>query len=69
MKCCLLRELDSERKAVELSEEEMKALGFRQFRTLFQGMADRLTGYKYVALDREGHRQGSLNEVLPSDGT
>ena len=33
-------------------------------------MADRMTaifkrlGYKYVALDLEGYRQGSLNEVL-----
>ncbi len=76
-------------KQVELGEEEMKALGFRQFRTRFHGemvrieiardelpramsldMADRLTkifkklGYKYVALDLEGYRQGSLNEVL-----
>jgi len=79
---------------VELGEEEMKALGFRQFRTRFHGeivrieiareelpramtleMADRLTaifkrlGYKYVALDLEGYRQGSLNEVLPVFGT
>jgi pyridinium-3,5-biscarboxylic acid mononucleotide sulfurtransferase len=78
-------------KQVELGEEEMKALGFRQFRTRFHGemvrieiardelpramtieMADRLTaifkrlGYKYVALDLEGYRQGSLNEVLPA---
>jgi uncharacterized protein len=77
-------------KQVELGEEEMKTLGFRQFRTRFHGdivrieiareelplamtleMADRLTaifkrlGYKYVALDLEGYRQGSLNEVLP----
>ncbi len=76
-------------KQVELGETEMKALGFRQFRTRFHGemvrieiareelpramsldMADRLTaifkrlGYKYVALDLEGYRQGSLNEVL-----
>ena len=76
-------------KQVELGEEEMKALGFRQFRTRFHGeivrieiareelqramsleMADRMTaifkrlGYKYVALDLEGYRQGSLNEVL-----
>jgi uncharacterized protein len=81
-------------KQVELGEEEMKALGFRQFRTRFHGemvrieiareelpramtleMADRLTaifrrlGYKYVALDLEGYRQGSLNEVLPVIGT
>jgi len=76
-------------KQVELGEEEMKALGFRQFRTRFHGeivrieiapeelehalnieMARRLTaifkqlGYKYVTLDLEGYRQGSLNEVL-----
>src|SRR5579863_3660288 len=76
-------------KTVEIGEEEMKALGFRQFRTRFHGelvrievardemekalnleMAGKLTdifkklGYKYVALDLEGYRQGSLNEVL-----
>lgn len=81
-------------KQVEIGEEEMKALGFRQFRTRFHGemvrievareelplamtieMADRLTaifkrlGYKYVALDLEGYRQGSLNEVLPGLAT
>ena len=78
-------------KTVEIGEEEMKALGFRQFRTRFHGelvrieiapeelpraldldMARRLTaifkrlGYKYVTLDLEGYRQGSLNEVLVS---
>jgi uncharacterized protein len=77
-------------RTVEVGEEEMKALGFRQFRTRFHGevvrievapeelpkalnleMAGRLTrifkglGYKYVTLDLEGYRQGSLNEVLP----
>ena len=39
-------------------------------------MADRLTAifkrlgynYKYVALDLEGYRQGSLNEALPDFG-
>lgn len=76
-------------KTVEIGEEEIKALGFRQFRTRFHGelvrieiapeelpraldieMARRLTGifrqlgYKYVTLDLEGYRQGSLNEVL-----
>ncbi|HEX4277678.1 MAG TPA: ATP-dependent sacrificial sulfur transferase LarE [Bryobacteraceae bacterium] len=76
-------------KTVELGEEEVKALGFRQFRTRFHGelvrieiapeelpraldvdMARRLTaifkrlGYKYITLDLEGYRQGSLNEVL-----
>ena len=77
-------------KTVETGEEELKALGFRQFRVRFHGevvrieiareemekaltmeMARRLTaifkdlGFQYVALDLEGYRQGSLNEVLP----
>jgi uncharacterized protein len=76
-------------RTVEIGEEEVKALGFRQFRTRFHGelvrieiapeelpraldieMARKLTGifrrlgYKYVTLDLEGYRQGSLNEVL-----
>src|SRR5215469_16683696 len=71
---------------VEVGEEELKALGFRQFRTRFHGelvrieiareelpkaldpeMARRFTaifkslGYKYVTLDLEGYRQGSLD--------
>jgi uncharacterized protein len=74
---------------VETGEEEIKALGFRQFRVRFHGevvrieiareemaramsmeMALRFTaifkglGFKYVTLDLEGYRQGSLNEVL-----
>jgi uncharacterized protein len=74
---------------VEVGEEELKGLGFRQFRTRFHGelvrieiareelpkaldpeMARRFTaifkslGYKYVTLDLEGYRQGSLNEAL-----
>jgi uncharacterized protein len=76
-------------RTVEAGEEEIKALGFRQFRTRFHGelvrieiapeelpralnteMAGRLTaifkrlGYKYVTLDLEGYRQGSMNAVL-----
>ncbi len=76
-------------KTVENGEEEIKALGFRQFRVRFHGevvrieiareelekaltleMAGKFTaifkklGFKYVALDLEGYRQGSLNEVL-----
>ncbi|HUI82293.1 MAG TPA: ATP-dependent sacrificial sulfur transferase LarE [Bryobacteraceae bacterium] len=76
-------------KTVEVGEEEIKALGFRQFRVRFHGevvrieiapaelpkaldpeMARRFTeifkslGFKYVTLDLEGYRQGSLNEVL-----
>jgi uncharacterized protein len=76
-------------KTVEAGEEEIKALGFRQFRVRFHGevvrieiapdelaralnpeMARRFTaifkglGFKYVTLDLEGYRQGSLNEVL-----
>jgi pyridinium-3,5-biscarboxylic acid mononucleotide sulfurtransferase len=77
-------------KTVETGEEQIKALGFRQFRVRFHGemvrleiapeemekalsseMARRFTalfkglGFKYVTLDLEGYRQGSLNEVLP----
>jgi pyridinium-3,5-biscarboxylic acid mononucleotide sulfurtransferase len=76
-------------KKVENGEEELKKLGFRQFRVRFHGeiarieiareemekalnleMAGKLTaifkklGFQYVALDLEGYRQGSLNEVL-----
>jgi uncharacterized protein len=76
-------------KTVEAGEEEIRALGFRQFRVRFHGelvrieiapdemaaaltseMAARFTaifrklGFKYVTLDLEGYRQGSLNEVL-----
>src|SRR5271157_3595652 len=76
-------------KTVEVGEEEIKALGFRQFRVRFHGevvrieiapeelekalnaeMARKFTaifkglGFKYVTLDLEGYRQGSLNEVL-----
>jgi len=76
-------------KTVEVGEERIKALGFRQFRVRFHGeivrieiapaelpkalnpeMAQRFTaifkelGFKYVTLDLEGYRQGSLNEVL-----
>jgi pyridinium-3,5-biscarboxylic acid mononucleotide sulfurtransferase len=76
-------------KTVEMGEEEIKALGFRQFRVRFHDevvrieiapeelqraltleMAQRFTaifkglGFRYVTLDLEGYRQGSLNEVL-----
>ena len=76
-------------KTVETGEEQIKALGFRQFRVRFHGevvrieiardemeraltleMAQRFTaifkalGFKYVTLDLEGYRQGSMNEVL-----
>jgi uncharacterized protein len=76
-------------KTVESGEEQMKGLGFRQFRVRFHGdvvrleiareempraltmeMAETFTrvfktlGFKYVTLDMEGYRQGSLNEVL-----
>jgi pyridinium-3,5-biscarboxylic acid mononucleotide sulfurtransferase len=83
-------------KMVENGEDEIRALGFRQFRVRHHGelvrieiapdelplalapeMAQRFTaifkklGYKYVTLDLEGYRTGSLNEVLrntSSDG-
>jgi uncharacterized protein len=76
-------------KTVEKGEEQIKALGFRQFRVRFHeelvrieiakdelaralapDMAASFTaifkklGFKYVTLDLEGYRQGSLNEVL-----
>ena len=76
-------------KTVETGEEEIKALGFRQFRVRFHGEVVRIEiareemekaltmemaasftvifkalGFKYVSLDLEGYRQGSLNEVL-----
>ena len=76
-------------RTVEVGEEEIKALGFRQFRVRFHGevvrieiareemekaltlqMTQRFTGifkglgFKYVTLDLEGYRQGSMNEVL-----
>jgi pyridinium-3,5-biscarboxylic acid mononucleotide sulfurtransferase len=77
-------------KTVETGEEEIKTLGFRQYRVRFHGelvrieiapdeleraldpqMAREFTrifkalGFRYVTLDLEGYRQGSLNEVLP----
>jgi uncharacterized protein len=76
-------------RTVERGEEEIKALGFRQFRVRFHEelvrleiakdelaraltpeMAAKFTqifknlGFKYVTLDLEGYRQGSLNEAL-----
>ena len=76
-------------KTVEAGEEQIKALGFRQFRVRFHGELVRLEiapgelpkalslemaaaftaifkelGFKYVTLDLEGYRQGSMNEVL-----
>jgi uncharacterized protein len=76
-------------KTVESGEEQIKALGFRQFRVRYHGelvrievardemeraldieMTRRFTtifkslGFKYVTLDLEGYRQGSMNEVL-----
>jgi len=76
-------------KTVEIGEEQIKALGFRQFRVRFHGevvrieiapdelakaltleMAAKFTsifkalGFKYITLDLQGYRQGSLNEVL-----
>ena len=76
-------------KTVETGEEELKALGFRQFRVRFHGEVVRIEisreempraltmenaeaftrifkglGFKYVTLDMQGYRQGSMNEVL-----
>ncbi|HVN04212.1 MAG TPA: ATP-dependent sacrificial sulfur transferase LarE [Bryobacteraceae bacterium] len=79
-------------KTVERGEEDLKSLGFRQFRVRYHGelvrleiapdelpkalnpeMARKFTalfkglGFKYVTLDLEGYRQGSLNEVLATE--
>ena len=76
-------------KTVESGEEQIKALGFRQFRVRYHGEVVRIEiardemeralnleaaakftaifkglGFKYVTLDLEGYRQGSMNEVL-----
>ena len=81
-------------KTVERGEEDLKSLGFRQFRVRYHGelvrleiapdelpkalnpeMARKFTtlfkglGFKYVTLDLEGYRQGSLNEVLRGVGS
>jgi len=81
-------------KTVERGEEDLKSLGFRQFRVRYHGelvrleiapdelpkalnpeMARKFTalfkglGFKYVTLDLEGYRQGSLNEVLRGAGS
>jgi pyridinium-3,5-biscarboxylic acid mononucleotide sulfurtransferase len=78
--------------AVEQGEDELRGLGFLQFRVrhhgetvrleiapeempraLTPGMAATFTrifkalGYKYVTLDLEGFRSGSMNAVLPLD--
>jgi len=75
---------------VELAEEELKAIGFRQFRVRYHSeelvrveiardempkafsleVCDEISGrlkklgFKYVTLDLQGYRQGSMNEVL-----
>ena len=77
-------------RTVELGEEELRALGFRQLRVRHHGdivrieisrdelpramtpeMAAEFTrifrelGFKYVTLDLEGFRSGSMNAILP----
>jgi uncharacterized protein len=76
-------------KTIESGEEQLKALGFRQFRVRYHGELVRLEiatiemekalnvemarnfteifkrlGFKYITLDLQGYRQGSMNEVL-----
>jgi len=76
-------------KTVENGEEQLKSLGFHQFRVRYHGELVRLEiasdemekaltpemarhfttifkklGFKYVTLDLQGYRQGSMNEVL-----
>jgi uncharacterized protein len=74
---------------IEQGEEELRGLGFKQFRVRYHDqivrieiareelpraldleMADRLTaifkrlGFRYVTLDLEGYRTGSMNQLL-----
>ena len=65
---------------VEVGEERLRALGFRQVRLRHHGLLARVEGaettrrivaalkplgFRWVSLDLEGYRTGSLNEVLP----
>ena len=79
-------------KRVEISEQKLRDLGFRQVRVRDHGSVARIeisqsqkplfndeklsaeivsalkkAGYRYVTLDLEGYRTGSLNEVLCQD--
>ena len=48
---------------LELGSDEIKRLGDDEFRGRVV-TAIKAAGYKYVALDLEGYRTGSMNEVL-----
>ena len=49
---------------VELAPEEMDAtLNREMFRRI--GAAVRAAGFQYAAIDCDGYRSGSMNEVLP----
>jgi uncharacterized protein len=76
---------------IEVAEEELKRMGFRQFRVryhegelarveiaraelgralsleVFDAISKQLKalGFKYVTIDLDGYRQGSMNEALP----
>jgi uncharacterized protein len=79
---------------VEMAEDCVRRLGFRQYRVRHHGEVARIeldpadlpraldpgvrsllihgvrsAGYRYVAIDLEGYRTGSLNEVLPASIT
>ena len=55
---------------VEAGEDLLRELGFRQVRLRHHGELARIVaavkplGFRYVSLDLEGYRSGSLNEVL-----
>jgi uncharacterized protein len=79
-------------KAIELGEDALRALGFRQFRVRHHGEIVRIEiareelpraltpemahafstvfrglGFKFVTLDLEGFRSGSMNQLLTTD--
>jgi uncharacterized protein len=49
---------------IEVAEEELAAALDRQFMRRISA-AVRKAGFQYVAVDCDGYRSGSMNEVLP----
>ena len=49
---------------IEIAEEEMtKALDVKKLKEI--SAAVKAAGFQYVAVDCEGYRSGSMNEILP----
>jgi len=52
---------------VEIARDEMpKALSLEMFEKISSSL--KTLGFKYVTLDMQGYRQGSMNEVLTETG-